>query len=185
MIKGAVVDKAHLRKIYREKREKIGEKRRSAAKESALSDLLPRTEGHRYLLSYSSFASEFCTKEINSLLAQEGRLALPKVVGKELRFYLVSDLNRQLAVSRWGIAEPIPELVEEVKMSAITLLFIPAICYDERNHRIGYGGGYYDRFLATLPNTAETIGIGYLEQQSDIPIPTEESDILLSRVSLY
>lgn len=185
MTAGGGGGKELIRRISRKRREEIAPERRLSAEANALKELLLVTKGHRLVLSYSNIGSELSTREINAILAEEGRLALPKVVGNELLFYRVASLEEELSKGPFGIREPSPTLCRKVEREEITIALVPAIAFDRNNQRIGYGGGYYDRFLATLPEGAIAVGIGFSEQLLDCPIPLGAGDIPLTLVKLF
>lgn len=107
---------------------------------------------------------------------QEGKtIVVPKCFPKnrELVFYRLESFD-QLEESFFNLREPIPEKTVKVDKEKIELLVVPGLLYDERGYRIGFGGGYYDRFLADFPN--ETVSIFYSEQLIN-EVPNEEYDI--------
>ncbi|MEM1282222.1 MAG: 5-formyltetrahydrofolate cyclo-ligase [Chlamydiota bacterium] len=174
-----------LRELLKRERANVGEDRRVHASRSALTHLDEVFCEHPIILSYSSFGDEFCTKLINTKLSQKKKLALPKLDGKKMKVYRVIKMERELVENNWGILEPNPQLCEEVQLSEISLVLVPAIGFDKNNHRIGYGGGFYDRFLAELSSEIPFFGIGYKEQFTKETIPAEPTDIPLSEVFLY
>jgi 5-formyltetrahydrofolate cyclo-ligase len=66
----------------------------------------------------------------------------------------------KLIESKWGIKEPAGPLIEE---GAIDLVLVPLLCFDERGFRVGYGGGYYDRFLSRCRPDCRKIGLSIFE----------------------
>ena len=104
------------------------------------------------------------------------QVALPKCFGKEMRFIQISDLAR-IQYSRFGAPEPIDDFPVACDDSA--LVIVPGLAFNIQGYRIGYGGGYYDRFLAKEP-THPTIALCYdfqlcdaLEHEiHDIPVDT-------------
>ncbi|MCX7883288.1 MAG: 5-formyltetrahydrofolate cyclo-ligase [Brevinematales bacterium] len=84
------------------------------------------------------------------------RLFLPRVKGKEIEVVEVRDLSRDVARGRFGIPEPVGERAVEVP----DVILVPGVVFDEMGFRIGYGGGFYDRFLSQQP-AAETVGVAY------------------------
>jgi 5-formyltetrahydrofolate cyclo-ligase len=174
-----------LRELLKKQRGDVNQTRRLHASNVACEDLSDTVQSHKMVLSYSSFGDEFCMDKINRKLMGDGKLVLPKVIGKEMKVYLVKDIDHELVKNQWGIFEPNPELCEEVSLSMISLVLVPAIGFDQNNHRIGYGGGYYDRFLSTFSKDVPFIGIGYKEQMSDELIPAECTDVPLSELFLY
>lgn len=97
-------------------------------------------------------------KEVDTLtmvpvsLAHGKRVVAPKTVHCERRLLLseIRDPALDLAPGRWGIPEPKSERLQLVDAAEIDLVIVPGVAFDERGHRLGYGGGYYDRFFAGL-----------------------------------
>ncbi len=94
---------------------------------------------------YLSFSSEAPTdKLIESLLARGKSVYCPRVEGREMAAALFSD---DFALSPYGIREP----VEKAYTGGLDIAVLPLLAVDERGNRLGYGGGYYDRFLRARP----------------------------------
>lgn len=111
---------------------------------------------------------------VGDLLAQGLEVAFPAVVaGRGLVARRVSDLA-QLVPGTFGILEPSPER-PEADPAEIGLVLVPAVAYDRRGFRLGYGGGYYDRFLPLLRPGAVTVGLAYERLLVDA-LPTEAHD---------
>ncbi|MCH9628118.1 MAG: 5-formyltetrahydrofolate cyclo-ligase [Chlamydiales bacterium] len=130
-----------------------------------------------------SLPDEIDTSLFNRYLATTHRLLLPKVVGSALKIYHVTDLNKELERQAFGLLEPIPALCREASAEEIEVVLVPALGFDQKKHRIGYGKGYYDRFLSTLP-ACPTIGVGFHEQLIE-RLPTEATDHSLTHLSLF
>ena len=103
------------------------------------------------------------------------RTAAPRICEGEMEFYYFSSLE-DLKEGSFGILEPAGE--ERVQSKA--LIVMPGAVFDRERHRIGYGGGYYDRYLQQHPEH-ETIAIAYECQILD-EIPFEEHDIIPRRL---
>jgi len=130
---------------------------------------------------YASYRAEVDTFIIISeALRMNKKVALPKVYPKEkdMKFYWIRDVQ-ELSPGYWGIPEPDP--VEEAYPENADLIVIPAIAFDKRGYRLGYGGGYYDRFLKKVRKDAILIGLAYEEQILDI-VPKDEWDIPVSLI---
>ncbi|UHG91502.1 5-formyltetrahydrofolate cyclo-ligase [Spirosoma oryzicola] len=80
-----------------------------------------------------------------------------------------------LATNQWGIPEPIAEDSLAVKTSAIDLVLVPLLAFDRQGHRVGYGGGFYDRFLADCRPDCLKVGLSFVEpvEQIDAIEPTD------------
>lgn len=103
------------------------------------------------------------------------RVVIPRSFpeSKELKFYQLEDYN-QLQESFYNLLEPDPGKTEVIDKKEIDLLVVPGLLFDKEGYRIGFGGGYYDRFLANFSN--QTVSIFYSEQLIEA-IPYEEFDI--------
>ena len=100
------------------------------------------------------------------------RVAVPKVYGEEMRFIYITDFS-QVSDGYCGIPEPLFD--EPVAEDKDALVLMPGLAFDREGHRIGYGGGFYDRFLSAEPNHP-TVALCYDFQLVE-ELPTEEFDI--------
>jgi 5-formyltetrahydrofolate cyclo-ligase len=99
---------------------------------------------------------------LKALAAAGAYIAFPRVTQDDrLEFHLVPK-GEILAQGRYGIHEPLANW----PLVRPALLLVPLLAYDNQGYRLGYGGGYYDRVLATLPG-ARAIGIAYSGQAMD------------------
>ena len=100
------------------------------------------------------------------------RVAVPKVFGDEMKFLWLDDLNR-VEKGYSGIPEPIDD--GPVADDPGALVLMPGLAFDPQGHRIGYGGGFYDKFLAAEPGHP-TLALCY-EFQMLPHLETEEFDM--------
>ncbi len=177
--------KADIRRLMRMQRDALSKRRRRQAKEKAINALLSAVPKSGCILSYASFGSELCTWDFNFLLAKEKRLVLPRVAKECLRLYRVNNIKSELAVSKWGILEPNPDLCEPVTPNELSFAVVPGLAFDPFNHRLGYGKGHYDKLLSEFNGTECTLGIGFTEQQVKRPLPVEKTDIALGQIALF
>ena len=105
------------------------------------------------------------------------RVAVPKVYGDEMKFLYLDDLS-QVEKGYAGIPEPIAD--GPVADDDTALVLMPGLAFDPAGHRIGYGGGFYDKFLAAEPNHP-TLALCY-EFQMLPELHTEEHDIPVDTV---
>ncbi|WP_198162753.1 5-formyltetrahydrofolate cyclo-ligase [Halobacillus mangrovi] len=91
---------------------------------------------------------------------------------KELNFYQLSDYS-ELETVYFGLKEPDPAKTKYLPKQHIDLLIVPGLLFNSKGYRIGYGGGYYDRFLTGFPGA--TIMIASEEQRHE-QLPIEEFD---------
>ncbi len=107
------------------------------------------------------------------------RISIPKVNNQtgDLENFYFEGLH-QLATNEWGIQEPkqgIPTEPEKIDM-----VLVPLLVFDELGHRVGYGKGYYDRFLKTCSPKTQKIGVSFFPPLSKIN--HEDYDIKLNSV---
>ncbi|MDD2361400.1 MAG: 5-formyltetrahydrofolate cyclo-ligase [Oscillospiraceae bacterium] len=103
------------------------------------------------LLTYVSTENEVDTiRLIRQALDDKKRVAVPKCIDSNhlMRFYYIDGLE-QLTPGCYGILEPDSNKSEQVISFSDSLCLVPALCYDWEGYRLGYGKGYYDRFLAS------------------------------------
>ena len=105
------------------------------------------------------------------------KVAVPKVYGEEMKFLYLDDLTA-VAKGYAGIPEPIAD--EPVAHDETALVLMPGLAFDPQGHRIGYGGGFYDKFLAAEPNHP-TLALCY-EFQMLPKLDVEDHDIPVDMV---
>ena len=150
-------------------------------KSAALAARFLATDAYRNaktVYGYLPFNHEVRTLPILQQAQLDGkRIALPKCYGNQMRFILVEDLSA-VAPSAFGAPEPIAD--SPVADDRDALVLMPGIAFDMAGHRIGYGGGYYDRFLASEPSHP-TIALCYDFQIFD-HLETDTYDIPVNQV---
>ncbi len=109
---------------------------------------------------------------------------LPRCQGKELIWHLVNAiyLSQETEVGAYGIPEPLPTL-PLVDLTKVDVVLVPSVACDRQGYRLGYGGGFYDRFLARkdISPTLKTVGITFANSHLE-GLPTESWDIPLNAV---
>ena len=130
----------------------------------------------KIIATYLSFPHEFQTQGLIEQALKDGKKVLiPKTYSKGRMDFVVYDLQ-QLIKTSFGLLEPQGEL-EVVDASQIDLIHVPGLVFTTEGYRIGYGGGYYDRYLEQF--SGHTLSTVYHYQVQDfIPekhdIPVEE-----------
>ncbi len=140
-------EKDRLRKIFSQKRKNCD---RSA--EHKIAEKLFATEEYKAadcLLLYASLPDEINTDPIFLRAVADGKkVCYPKTEkGGKMEFFRAESLE-SLSVGKFGIREP--KTSEKFSDGGKTLCIVPAFSFDKEGYRLGYGGGYYDRFLATF-----------------------------------
>jgi 5-formyltetrahydrofolate cyclo-ligase len=162
--------------------EKI-EQKSQAIQESLLK--LKEIKDRQTIFVYVSFRSEVATLTlIDALLAMGKTVIVPitRVKEKRLDAIRITDRAADLEPGYCDIPEPKEELckTQEIMPDEVEAILLPGSVFDERGGRFGYGGGYYDRFLAKIP-TAARIGLAF-DLQIIEKAPLQEHDELLDLV---
>ena len=146
--------KKELRELVRAKKRQLSEQQIVSASErlGALLRENPAYQSARSIYGYLAFNQEVRTMPMLEQAQKDGkRVAVPKVFGDEMRFIWLDDLNA-VSSGYYNIPEPIAN--EPVADDETALMLMPGLAFDAQGHRCGYGGGFYDRYLAA--HTAHT-----------------------------
>ncbi|MVN76175.1 5-formyltetrahydrofolate cyclo-ligase [Hymenobacter sp. HMF4947] len=110
------------------------------------------------------------------------RLAAPVVQPDviSLRHYELTPTT-PLRANRWGIPEPVADPTTEVAPAQLEAVLVPLLACDQQGQRVGYGGGFYDRFLAQCQPKAVFIGLNILDEAPVAAI----ADVLPTDVALH
>ena len=174
------MNKQELRRTSRERKRAMTEEE-IVERSNALAEKFYNTPAYQAastIYGYLPYNQEVRTVPMLQRALDEGkRVAVPKVYGEEMRFIYLEDLT-QVSKGYAGIPEPIADApVAEDKQA---LVLMPGLAFDPQGHRIGYGGGFYDKFLAKEPHHP-TLALCY-EFQMQAHLDTEEFDIPVDTV---
>ena len=141
-----------------------------------LGELFAQTDAYKdakTIYGYMPYNQEVRTVPILEQAIRDGKkVAVPKVYGDVMNFIYLEDLT-QVEKSDMGIPEPIAD--EPIADDQTALVLMPGLAFDKEGHRIGYGGGFYDKFLMAEPNHP-TVALCY-EFQMYAHLNTEKFDI--------
>lgn len=135
----------------------------------------PYIEGNTIALTISNYPEVDTIKIIEKLWSLGKRVAVPRCLPKtrEMNFYIIDNFE-QLETVYMDLKEPIPEKTELIPPDLIDVIVVPGIVYDENGYRVGYGGGYYDRYLQNYNGTL--VSLAFNEQIVNL-VPKESHDI--------
>ena len=155
--------KMRLREEYRGKRTALTaeEKQRRDGQIAKTVRSLWQYRDNDLLLTYVSTPIEVDTRAIIETALQDGKtVAVPRCVPqtRQMEFYRIRSLD-ELEKGSFGVMEPLPNKEDLVEDFSRGLCLVPAFCYDFLGYRLGYGKGYYDRFLSSFGGNM--IGICY------------------------
>lgn len=110
---------------------------------------------------------EVDTSFLLGILREKGKqIAVPKMTARgSLRHYLLCEDTR-LSPNPWGVPEPTDG--EPVAPEAIDVVFVPLLAFDGQGNRVGYGGGYYDRFLGQCRQDVISVGLSQFGPAKEI-----------------
>ena len=133
---------------------------------------LPEYPDAKRILAYADYNHEVMTGFIIEAAWRDSKeVAVPKVVGQDMVFYKLTDFA-QLEKGYFGIPEPARG---EIVQWEDAMMVMPGVAFDKENHRVGYGGGFYDRFLEKHPQIRR-VAVAF-EFQMLPEVPTEPTDI--------
>ena len=146
------MDKKALRARIKAQKAALSEEQIVAASERLARQLYahPAYRAASAIYGYLAFNEEVRTLPMLRQAQKDGkRVAVPKVFGTEMRFLWLDDLDA-VAPGYYGVPEPVAD--EPVAGDETALILMPGLAFDPEGHRCGYGGGFYDRYLAAHPN---------------------------------
>ena len=174
------MDKKELRRSIRERKRAMTEEE-IVSRSEKLGVLFAQSDAYKAaktIYGYLPYNQEVRTVPMLEQALRDGkRVAVPKVYGDEMKFLYLDDLTK-VSEGYAGIPEPIAD--EPVADDETALVLMPGLAFDPQGHRIGYGGGFYDKFLAAEPNHP-TLALCY-EFQMLPELHTEEHDIPVDTV---
>ncbi len=172
-------EKAELRRTARAVRSGMPQKVRDAASAAICERLLalPLFAACRTLLCYAPFAGEVDILPVaEAALGQGKTVGFPICHGETMAFYAVSSLAELCQTDAFGIRIPSEDASRRITPDGDTLLLLPGLAFDGAGNRIGYGKGYYDRYLRGAQSMPVTLGVTYASCVV-AQIPKEPQDI--------
>ncbi len=158
-----MLSKTQARKVAMERRKNLAldERKLKDEKISKLFLSLDEVKSAKKVCVYLNIGSEVSSNEIILELQKQGKeLFAPKTCGDDMFALGFEDLSKCIK-GNFNIPEPDGEKIEQ---SELDLIIVPLVGYSADKARIGYGKGYYDRFL---PEGVLTVGLAYVEQYVD------------------
>ena len=174
------MNKKELRSLIRQQKRAMTESQ-ICEKSEKLGELFAASAAYRNantVYGYLPYNQEVRTVAmLERAIADGKRVAVPKVIGDDMKFIYIYDLTR-VEKGYAGIPEPVDD--GPIADDPTALVLMPGLAFDREGHRIGYGGGFYDRFLAQEPDHP-TLALCYDFQMME-SLETEEFDIPVDTV---
>ena len=168
--------KSELRKQVLHEMKAISQEQKQFIDQALTEQLLqhPFYQEAKVIATYLSFPHEFQTQELIEQALKDGKKVLiPKTYPKGRMDFVIYD-PQQLVKTSFGLLEP-QGVLEVVDASQIDLIHVPGLAFTTEGYRIGYGGGYYDRYLKHFSgNTLSTVYPcqirDFIPEDHDIPV---------------
>lgn len=148
-------------------------RREASARITAELSRLLLSSNARFVHCYISFRSEVETRSlIEDMLSRGLRVVVPVVEGDGSGNTLIhSELHdlRKLRTGAFGLPEPEGRIA--ISLEALDVVIVPMVAFDRQGTRLGYGKGFYDRFLQQLPHEVQRIGLAFgVQEVAHIPV---------------
>lgn len=171
--------KQEIRKKYKEKRNALTDEQVQEWSERICQHLknMELFQQAEIIFFYYPLGNEVDLLSVAQTALEMGKVVgFPKTEGDVIRFYLVKSLA-DFTTGCFQVKEPMSQQCfskQDVKGKKF-LILTPGVAFDEKKNRMGYGRGYYDKYVAEFPEAVK-IGVAY-EMQIDKELPVEECDI--------
>ena len=176
--------KDELRQQMKARRAAVSAAQAEQAAIAVIEHVKPLVQGkkRRQVGLYHPVSSELDTLPLAHFLSRAGcRLSLPVVRGRtEPLTFRPWNINERLVVGQYNIKVP----VDRGLSVAPDLLMVPLLAFDDKGHRLGYGGGYYDRTLERLRAEKPVLAVGLAHDfQQVAPLPVHAHDQRLDHIA--
>ncbi|MBU2476991.1 5-formyltetrahydrofolate cyclo-ligase, partial [Candidatus Micrarchaeota archaeon] len=145
---------------------------------------LNETRKAKNIMIYISFKSEARTREIIlELLEKKKKVIVPVINFKknEISLSELKDYQKELVSSKLGLFQPAKEFFRPFNPKELDLIVVPGIAFDEKGNRLGFGKGYYDKFLSKIQKKIPVIALAFEEQIGE-KIVSEKHDIKMHKI---
>ena len=176
--------KKDIRSQYIKKRDALSQEEVNVKSDKILYQLFNMTEykDAKYILLYADYHNEVATNKIFEDARQRGKkIYFPKVFGQEMEFYSVDSLE-ELRFGYKGIREPQENPIKRFfyKKQDTTIMIVPGVALDMKGYRVGYGKGYYDKYLSEK-KMISTFALAYAFQILE-HVPSDAHDIKMDKI---
>lgn len=177
-------EKNVLRKAIQAKRDATVDREKLSLDISLRLQQFPPFQRAQAVAFYVHVRSEVSTRRSIAQRFQAGKqVVVPKVAGKNLELYIIEDFH-ELEPGAFGVLEPTQAVCNwpyrRVAVDLIDMIVVPGMVFDQKGGRIGYGGGYYDRLLASA-SVASAVALAF-ECQIVSQVPNAEHDQFVDAV---
>jgi 5-formyltetrahydrofolate cyclo-ligase len=180
-----IQSKVTLRKQARRRRDSLSPQEITTKSQKITNTLLRIVGANQFsvVMLYLDMGSEVRTIPLMRQLLDMGKIVLAPIMkptSRELSPCRIINHEVDLVLSKYGMLQPDPQRCQAFAPESIDLITVPGIAFDAKGYRIGYGGGYYDRFLKKCPQSL-WVGLAFEAQLILNAIP-EEWDIPVHQI---
>lgn len=173
-------EKKKLRSLMLKKRGYLSEEENKQCSRKIRSTLinLDTFKNANVIMLYLSFKNEVDTYNIVKWCFEQGKRVIVPYCIKETSTIVpceITNLDVDLVKGSYGILEPKVDCLKKVNIDDIDVVIVPGVVFDINCNRVGFGAGYYDRFLSKAKNPLQTIALSYDFQVVD-KVPADEFD---------
>jgi 5-formyltetrahydrofolate cyclo-ligase len=172
--------KHDLRELFRNKRSKLCSQELSEASIRIFNHIVADKliEGNLVILYMSSHNLQELPTDALFSLSSNYDICVPKVINKNgIMEAVMWNKKTPTTTNEWGITEPQSDTY--ISPENIDTVVVPLMCFDKAGHRVGFGKGYYDRFLKRCSKDVKTVGVSYFEPVDKIT-DVETTDVALN-----
>ena len=160
------MDKKSLRKEMIQSRNQLSEEEIKINSEIITSSLLNLDiyKKASFIMTYVDFKSEVKTDLIiKHSLSVGKRIGVPMTIPEHKEMFIseLKDYENELELGNYNILEPKKAFIRQIHPELIDLILVPGVAFDRRGYRIGYGGGYYDRFFKKIRKKTIKLALGF------------------------
>lgn len=138
----------------------------------------PLYKDSQWIMIYVSFGTEIKTHDLIKKMLSDGKNVVVPICEPATHTMILSqlrDFDEDLQAGHWGILEVKEDKIDRVSPETLDIVVMPGMAFTVKGERMGFGGGYYDRFLDTLPEKTQTVALIREDFIYD-DIPTEPHD---------
>ena len=172
-------DKTFLRSHYKKKRLSLTKQEVDHLSQSVCKQLdklnIWKLKHYHIFISISKYNELDTSYIINKLKSEKKNIIVPKILNNELVHIAIND-HTEFSINEYGIKEP--NNGNSFIIDNLDLIFIPLLAYDLEGHRVGYGKGYYDRFLKLTNKSSLKIGLSFFDPINKIQ-DIDDNDVKL------
>lgn len=180
-----MTDKKHIRKTILASRNALSRQQIESMSRRIYDRFIRLDEARKCstLMAFLNFGTEVITDYIIEWAWREGKQVAVPLCRPETKQMVISAMETfdDVEPGYFGVREPKRELLRPIEKNQIDLILVPAVAFDRKGYRVGYGGGYYDRFLSEIGKDVPRIGLVFSCQMIG-EVPVDNYDLPVDKI---